>query len=333
MRKYWQVSSGSKQRDFSDIFIKYGVFATNDDTKTTKYKSLLKEMKEDDILILKKGLNTVIAIGKIKSKKVEEESCYFNFDGWKLNYFKKVDWYLPFNGREKFSDRILNQGTISQCHNHEVITFADKTLKCVTKNIVEFEIQKVSEISDEKIIETLINNGMKVQQAEIFTSTMLGVRRLAKYYTTKFEWKEINENQVKCFLVIPLLLALGWSEQQIILEYKLTRQKADIVCLDKPIHLNNHNIKLLIEVKKLSEGLDFAIDQAIDYAKSFNEINENKINTLVLTNGFCYQIYLVNNKNEYVKNSYINILELLEKYPSTPESKGALEAIIKLLRI
>ncbi len=66
------------------------------------------------------------------------------------------------------------------------------------------------------------------------------VRMLAGLYFDYYKGQNLNEHDIRTFLVVPLLLALGWSEQMIRLEYIIkdpihpkSRWKVDVACFDK----------------------------------------------------------------------------------------------------
>lgn len=327
---YWQVSCGSFQREYPEVFIDFGVFAVNEDRKNTGgYHKYLLQAKKGDILILKKGLTWIHAVGIVQDDELRQQKHYFNFDGWELRFFKYIEWYVP-NSPINVEGKGLAEGTIRKCHKPELQELANNALKTWQKREKKYEIDtKINDISDEDIIYILINNGLKITQSEILTSTLNQVRRLARYYLHNFDWKDVNEDIVRSFLVIPFLSSIGWSEQQMFLEYSVGRKKADIVCFDKPSHLKDKQAKILVEVKKLSEGLSFAIGQALAYAK---ELGNVKI--VCVTNGFCYQIYDLDYSSE--PNSpyaYFNILEPINKYPINPNTKGAIEALMKIVKL
>lgn len=327
--KYWQVSSGSSQRSYSNVFLEFGVFAVNRDWKGTGgYHNYLRNAKKGDVFVLKKGISVIHAVGIVQDDELREAPYYFNFDGWELSYFKNVEWFIPIE--PLYVKGIgLSEGTIQRTHKREIHELANNAISTWQKfdkhrNILTDIIQ----IEDDDIIKSLINEGLKISQSEILASTFNQVRRLAKYYLDNFAWHEVNEDQVRSFLVIPFLLALGWSEQQLFLEYKIEKKKADIVCFDKPCHRKEKKAQILIEVKKLSEGLTNAIDQAFNYARKLGDVK-----TICVTNGFCYQIYDLDSSDDPNKPyAYINILNPTNKYPLKEETNGAIEALMKMIK-
>ena len=126
------------------------------------------------------------------------------------------------------------------------------------------------------------------------------VRRLAdKYYSFGFRhWDEVKEHEIRTFLIMPLLLALGWREEQIKLELNLGRlgtrniKSIDVACFSEEYQPGDEeayreNSRLVIESKRFSSGVaDAALEQAEGYAKPLPNCN-----LIVVTNGYCYKAF------------------------------------------
>jgi hypothetical protein len=149
---------------------------------------------------------------------------------------------------------------------------------------------------------------------------------MAEYY-----WDHgvnILEHETRTFLVIPLLLALGWREQQLKIEYGCKRGKIDIACFSK-----NHDKKttdedciMIIETKAFWSGLDFADKQVEGYAECFKNCKK-----IVSTNGFCYKVFQLDQGGRFSPVAYLNLLRPSKQYPLDNTVGGALEAITMLL--
>lgn len=59
---YWQISAGSEQREYHDVFIKYGIAFIGEEKAMN--------VMADDILVLKKGVSSIVAVGRVVSRLV-----------------------------------------------------------------------------------------------------------------------------------------------------------------------------------------------------------------------------------------------------------------------
>lgn len=110
---------------------------------------------------------------------------------------------------------------------------------------------------------------MRPKTAENLTATLDRIRSLAQYYHEHYDRPDVREHETRTFLVIPLLLALGWAEQQIKIELPVKdRRRADVACFPKPYTKKNPGCVLILETKAFSQGLDYAPEQAKRYPDS-----------------------------------------------------------------
>ncbi|MBI3680827.1 MAG: hypothetical protein HY235_10560 [Acidobacteria bacterium] len=87
----------------------------------------------------------------------------------------------------------------------------------------------------------------------------------------------------------------------------------------------------MIEAKAFSSGLDYAPDQAKEYAKDFASCA-----VLVVSNGYCYKAYRRTEAGSFSEkpSAYLNVLSPTKAYPLSPASVGgALDALRWLMPI
>jgi len=148
------------------------------------------------------------------------------------------------------------------------------------------------------------------------------IRRLVKWYNT--EGKDIKEHETRTFLIIPLLLALGWPEQKLKIEWN----NIDIAFFNKPYSEKNEDCNqcaIILESKKLREGLTYGTSQAKTYASKYK-----KCNRLIVSDGCCYKLYK-RKENQWKYSAYLNILKPKRNHPYEPNVKGAPDVFMSLM--
>ena len=229
MDRYWQVAAGSGGRDYSTEFLKFGM-AFVGETKT------MGKVEEGDIVILKSGVTNIRAVGRVvnrdgKYKGFGDKKWLRDFDGWDLSAYCYVDWRIPSMNVPAAG---LCQGQMVEAHVQSVKDVADRL---VQGEILphEPEPEETADVTDDALISFLIEHGLPVSQADELTLAISRIRRLAQYYHRGVGWEHVREHEARTFLVFPLLLALGWAEQQLKIELPCGDRKAvDIAGFSKP---------------------------------------------------------------------------------------------------
>lgn len=285
--QYWQVAAGSKGRDYSKYFLKYGMaFVGGKDNEAT-----MNEIETGDVVLLKRGLYEVIATGRVveregKCKGNGDKEWLSDFDGWGLPAYCYVDWHTPTNNLVIFTDG-LTRTTIQRMPQARHQEIANVLIENTNVNAFEPDPAEQHEVSDEQILGFLISEGLRPSQADDVTDTLRKIRLLANYYFHECDWDQIREHEARTFLLVPFFLALGWAEQQLKIEYPCSNGKIDIACIVRPHKSESKDCTLIVETKDFGSGLDYAPDQAHGYAKDFPSCR-----VIVVTNGYCYKSYV-----------------------------------------
>jgi hypothetical protein len=295
--------------------------------------STMAKVKAGDRIILKEGLSKVIAVGEV----IEQHGCASghddkdwlrDFDGWDLRAYCYVRWHIP---PEPITTKGLTIATIQQVRKPYLKQIAEKVIEeVVPKTEYDSEPDPTDLVDDEAIITMLIKEGLRPSAAEDLTATFDRIRRLAKYYYKCCRWEDIREHETRTYLIVPLLQALGWAEQQMKIELAFKGGRVDIACFPKPYGRNTANTEctLILESKGFSQGLTYAHEQAKGYAKEFP-----KCQTVVVSNGYCYKAYRRGGGGAFEEepHAYLNLLRPRDRYPLNPQRVyGALE-LLKLL--
>jgi hypothetical protein len=134
----------------------------------------------------------------------------------------------------------------------------------------------------------------------------------------------MSEHETRTFLITPVLLALGWSEQKIKIEWK----NMD-VALFQEVYQRGQVPSVILESKRMGEGLGFAEWQAKRYAKDYPGCSR-----LVVSDGVRYHLYIKQGDEWDMKGdfkAYVNLLNLKERHPYWSHIGGAPELFISLM--
>jgi len=179
-------------------------------------------------------------------------------------------------------------------------------------------------LDDEDLIAIMIDSGLRPGDAEEFTRTITRIRRLVKWYQS--HGSNVGEHETRTFLIVPLLLALGWPEQKLKIEWR----KTDIAFFDKPYRkedIKSGRCTIILESKKLGDGLGPGLGQARTYAERVPECER-----LLVSDGCCYKLYKLE-EDSWVYSAYLNVLRPKPKHPYEEDVGGAPDIFLSLMGI
>lgn len=322
----WIVSAGAEGRDYTEYFYRFGMAFVGGESQ----RATMAKVAPGDTILLKRGTSESLAAGTVVERDGRtggdgDKTWLSDFDGWDLSAYCYVEWHVapqpePASG--------LKMGTIYQTTRPEHTAVVGRLLSAPVRS-PKSEPTSTSAVSDSEILAFLIREGLRVSAAEELTQALQRIRLLAEYYYNHQPWSDIREHETRTFLVIPLLLALGWAEQQLKIELPVKGGRVDIACLDRPFSGNPANVVALIETKGFSSGLDFAPTQAQAYAKHFPTCQ-----SVLVTNGYCYKTYRRQSDETFgtSPSAYLNLRQPSDRYPLDPHQvAGAFEVLRWLL--
>lgn len=326
MTKYWQIAAGSVGRDYTSDFLRYGMAFVGGERPC----EAMGTVEIGDVVLLKRGLSELVAAGRVVARggmhRGEGDKRWLHdFDGWNLKAWCYVDWCVP---GKSVAVEGFTRNTIQQVRVPKLIEEAESVLEGV---VAEFqpEPSPCRAISDEQMVEFLIGKGLRIADAEDLTVTLRRIRRLANYYYEhEAGWEQIREHETRTFLIVPLLLALGWPEQSIKIEQPVQGGRVDLALFHAPFDGKPEKAVALIETKGFTQGLSYAPGQAKGYTASFPECK-----VIFVSNGYCYKAYERGAQGfPDVPSAYLNILSPSDRYPIDPTVPGALKVLELLLR-
>jgi hypothetical protein len=123
---YWQIAAGSVGRDYSDRFIRHGLAFVGGD----EYISRMTQVRPGDIVVLKRGLGQILAVGEVVDRNgifrsEGDKDWLFDFDGWELPAWCNVDWHMP---ETPIPTSGLTRATMQSINTQHIIDIATRIL-------------------------------------------------------------------------------------------------------------------------------------------------------------------------------------------------------------
>jgi len=306
----WQIGSGDDTRPYDDICLKFGIAIDGN--------SLL-QVKKGNFIILRRGKKKILAVGEV-IKEYDYSDLLSDVHGWDLQHYIGVQWYIPEKPIE-FSRTPLAQEPLTRAYSNEVITRISNEDFVLhsgeQKNLSDLKIPKKNTIED--VSQALIDYGVRIQDAENISRTIERIIKLAKWYIEN-DYKTL-EYEIRTFLIVPLIVSLGWSEQKIKVEYN----NIDIAVFNKPFKGNyKESPQIIIETKRFHDGLYYAFEAAKHYAARYRDCN-----LLVSTNGYRFRLY-EKTGDDFIESGYLNLFDMREHHYLNDNIYGAVNCLIRM---
>jgi hypothetical protein len=189
------------------------------------------------------------------------------------------------------------------------------------------ELRPLPEVSSpltlEALGEQLFAKGLANRAVDEVLAAILRQRRLAHWYRTQpSNAYRRTEHEVVAHMVLPLLLALGWSEQLLAVEW----QRVDLAAFSGTPTTSERCV-LVCEVKAPGHGLQNVLDQAIQYVRA---LKLDGCRRILLTEGT--RFYLFDRDGEsWPQNptGYVNV-EVVRVRNVAPLGSNGVETILTL---
>jgi hypothetical protein len=334
--RFWQVAAGERSRDYSSVFTDFGVMLVGSGDpgpffeQESYYRGhrdwrsqivrFAERVEPGDMVVLKKPHGTqweIAAVGVVKGK-YECLNLFEDVEGWDLQHCRRVEWVKPPSPTYV---KGLSRGTFVELHKSAIQKKASELLKVAEPVKVKRLPQVANEVSYEELVDGLVDGGLRAADAEILVRTIGYVRRLARWY--KDHGRNISEHETRTFLIVPVLLALGWSEQKMKIEWN----NLDIAFFSRAYDAKatTEDCIMILESKRMREGLSYAERQVKDYQAAFPNCSR-----LIVSDGVCYRLYQRQN-DLWEWEAYLNLLKLKDRHPYYTKIKGALDVFLSLM--
>jgi hypothetical protein len=170
----------------------------------------------------------------------------------------------------------------------------------------------------------LFIEGLPSEYVDKLMPTFASLQRVASWYGNKTKRPEgrPSEQETVCYLVLPLLLSLGWSQQTAAIQW----QRVD-VALFGGMPPTDSSLACVVEAKLLDRSVFYPVGQACTYAL---QPGREGCDRLIVTDGTRYTLHRRIEGN-FTLQAYLNILDMRDAYP-IHGCGGAVQAILGMAR-
>ncbi len=336
----WQVGAGDTHRSYGDICIRHDVmiagpgdlgpyeesaYAHLGDIKNS-LRRFCREAQRGDVVLLRLGTADVLAAGEIADDTAEWLDAFSDVDGWDVRHVRRVRWFP--NTARSFPPKTLGG---------QVRTFAGVNVGAVREWIAALQVPEANRtrglvplpcagrpLDPGELGRRLFIEGLPSEHVDRLMATLSSLQRVASWYgnDTKRPENRPSEQETVCYLVIPLLLSLGWSQQTVAIQWNYVD-----VALFNRMPSSDSTLACVVEAKLLGRSVFSALGQAREYAV---RAGRQGCNRLIVTDGIRYAIHR-RAGDDFVLEAYLNILCMRDSYPVFG-CGGAVEAVLAMAR-
>ena len=337
-RRIWQQAAGDTNRDYADLCLEWDVILNGParfgpwpncepflrengikGRKITDLRRFCEQMREKDLVILRRGTKSVTAVGEIVGC-YEYHDEFNDVDGWDLAHVRRVHWLWKGNEQpEQFGTYTLKWGDTTQVLDAPEVKSWLESLDVTDAdhNIAPADLpgSGVSDITVNDISEYLFGKGVASASISNLMNEIGEFVRIANWYNR--EVQKPSEHETVNYLVVPLLRALGWTPQRMAIEWN----RIDLALFSK-LPREKESLLAVVEAKKMNSSCLSAFSQAKHYAL-LSECCER----LIVTDGLRYGVFARDGKFSSTPHAYMNLTRLRRDYPLY-RCKGAQDALL-----
>lgn len=339
----WQIATGETGRDYRELFFNHDIMILGPshlgaalshpyadgipNSPGSQVHSFAHNPKAGDRVLMRFG-RSVIGVGQIPMGAEGHYSFNQTFEcvyGWDLCHTRRVKWAKNSNlrnltdifrsARQKPSfSRVHDSHTVEQIRNIEK--------KYFQRPIKKFPRVNWSVYSQEELGIELFRAGISNKNIEDITKALRQAERLRAWYRSKHCGRSPTEHEIVSHMILPLFLGLGWSHQQIAIEWN----KIDIAFFKHTPTIPKHCV-MILEAKGLGRGLIEVLEQPKRYIES---LGLDKVKYIVTTDGANLFVYTRSgNSWNPAPVGYLSIKRLQKEY-ILPKHTNAIDTLVRL---
>jgi hypothetical protein len=353
MQRVWQIGAGDAGRDYSwlcrehDLMFlgpgRYGPYEAAryrniPRTAFSKRKiegvgTFCRDVHPADIVLLRRG-HRVVAIGQVpdSDEGYRHDPALDDVYGWDLQHTRRVVWQEHLDEELK-----AVQSAAALFENRKQIPSFTRVEDPLVLNPIQHLFARCSArplkprpdsvpepLSSEELGQALFAQGLSNSAADGVLSAIARQRRLLRWYSEYGKASSRpDEQEVVAHMVLPLLLALGWSEQLLGVQWR----KVDLAAFWGTPTIAERCV-LVCEAKQPKHGLRGVLSQAKEYVDKLALTGCGKI---LLTQGGRFYLHRrkADKSWEGEPSGYINI-EKIRTNHIAPAKASAVDTLVAL---
>lgn len=295
----WQIACGEKGRRYQRLFLdhdvmflgpgRFGAYAPSlydlnpearaeGEGKITYIRQFATEVQQGDLVLLRSGY-TVLSIGVV-------DSDYFHttaFDdvyAWDLEHCRRVIWQRQHDdallqrqsGADLFEDRKQVPAFTRVNHPRNLDPIRDLLSQVTRRPRNDLPEAPPPPLTPEQLSDALFREGLGYDACQHVERSVRKLRGLLDWYTEERSPGRPTEHEVVAHMILPLMLALGWSEQLLAVEWR----KIDLAVFTHA-PTTPASCGLVCEAKGMDNPLQDVVEQAIGYCDKHHLDNCSKI--------------------------------------------------------
>ena len=310
--RVWQIAAGDQGRDYSSWLVAHDIACLGPGSagpySRSAYAPLIEagqlskqkagaighfrgSVRPGDRVLLRRG-HRVVSVGVFAEADYEWNEAFDDVRGWDLQHSRRVIWQdhlqAELDARQIDGPLFQDRKQIPMFTRVKHATNLDP-IRDLLDSVVERDLRSLPDapsppMSDEELADELFSRGLSHRATEDVVTALDRQRRLIDWYREQGRVTgRPSEHEVVAHVVLPLLLALGWSEQLLAVEWN----RIDLAGFSSA-PTTSMTCSLVCEAKGLGHGLAGVLGQATRYVEQRELVNCRRI---LLTDGGRFYLY------------------------------------------
>ena len=339
----WQIATGETGRDYRDLFFEHDIMIIGPshlgdalsniygdgipNSAGSQVHNFAHYPKPGNRILMRFG-KEVIGVGQIP----QGEDHQYSFDetfkcvyGWDLCHCRRVIWAENYamGDLADVYQKAKQKPSFTQVHEDLIL----KSVRSIDSSHFDRPLKGMPNIdaslySQEELGVELFRAGISNKNIDDIVRALQQAERLCSWYWSEHCGRSPTENEIVTHMILPLFLGLGWSHQQIAIQWS----RVDMAFF-KGTPTESQNCIMVLEAKGLGKGLSEVLDQPREYVKSLGLKNVKYILTTDGANLFVYG----KSNGDWNPNpiGYLSIWSMQKEY-ILPKNTNAIDTLVHL---